>query len=271
LQFFFEKHALSRIFPPIGAPDRLFWPEMRDTTGRNPSSTRRTLISGAGRGLGLELTRQLLERGDRVFAVVRSPEKSTDLADLARAHGEFLALVTGDVGDSASIEAARRKVASLTDALDLVINNAATYGARGGTLETLDLAEVRSVMEVNLIGPLRVSQAFLPLLRKGRSPKLINLSSLMGSIADNGSGGTWAYRMSKAALNMAGRNLALELRGAGIPCVALHPGWVRTDMGGPSAPLSPGESVAAMIRTIDRITPDQTGSFLDRDGRQLPW
>ena len=233
--------------------------------------TRRILITGAGRGLGLEFTRQFLERGDRVFAVARRPGDSTDLGALARSHPELLAPVAGDVGDDASIEAARLKVASMTDALDLLINNAAAYGTRGGSLQSLDFAELRSVSEVNVIGPLRIARAFLPLLKKGRSPKLINLTSLMGSIADNKSGGTWAYRMSKAALNMAGKNLALELHGDGVTCVGLHPGWVRTEMGGPGAPLTPEESIASMIRTIDGMTLERTGGFFDRDGRPVPW
>jgi NAD(P)-dependent dehydrogenase (short-subunit alcohol dehydrogenase family) len=236
-----------------------------------PGPARRVLITGASRGIGLEFARQSLQRGDRVFALARRPEASKDLAALARDHGERLTLVAGDVTDDAAVEAARAKVASVTGAIDLLINNAGTYGTRGGSLENLDLAEVRSVYEVNAVGPLRVTKALLPLLRKGRSAKVISISSQMGSIENNQGGGSWAYRMSKAALNMANRNLAHDLRGDGIACIVLHPGWVRTDMGGPGAPLSAEEAVRSMIRTIDGITLDRTGAFLDRDGKPLPW
>lgn len=234
-------------------------------------STRRVLITGTSRGLGLEFTRQYLERGDRVFAMLRHPGESKELDALAAKFPERLTQIAGDVTDDPSIEAARAKVASATGALDILINNAGTYPKSGGGLADLDLAEIRSVYDVNAVGPLRVTRAFLALLKKGSGPRVIGITSLMGSIEDNSSGGSWAYRMSKAALNMANRNLAIDLRGDGIACVVLHPGWVRTDMGGPNAPLTPQESVASMIRTIDALTPEKSGGFYDREGQPLPW
>lgn len=235
------------------------------------SSNRRVVVTGANRGLGLEFARQYLKRGDRVFALVRKPEEAADLAALSKEHPGMLTVISGDVTDDASIEAARKKVSEATEALDVLINNAGTSGERGNDLADLDLADIRATYEVNAIGPVRVARALLPLLKKGRSPKIVSISSQMGSIENNRGGGSWGYRMSKAALNMANRNLAIALREDRITCVVLHPGWVRTDMGGPNATLSPEESIRSMIRTIDGLTLEKSGSFFDRDGTTLPW
>jgi NAD(P)-dependent dehydrogenase (short-subunit alcohol dehydrogenase family) len=231
----------------------------------------RIAVTGAGRGIGLEFARRWLERGDRVFALARRPAKSTGLAALALRHAGALRSIECDVGDDDSVARARTEVEEGADRLDLVVNNAAVFGARNASVETLALADVRHVFEVNVLGALRVSRAFLPLLRRGRRPALVHISSLLGSIADNSSGGYWDYRLSKAALNMAARNLAIELKQDGVLSVALHPGWVRTDMGGPDAPLGVEEAVAAMVRTIDALGPDQSGGFYDRTGRPAPW
>jgi NAD(P)-dependent dehydrogenase (short-subunit alcohol dehydrogenase family) len=131
--------------------------------------------------------------------------------------------------------------------------------------------EIRRVFEVNTLAPIRVAKAFVPLLMQGEAPRIVQMTSLMGSIADNGSGGSWSYRLSKAALNMMTKNLSHELAQSAIPCICIHPGWVRTDMGGPKAPLSIGESVAALIDTIDALSMEHSGAFLDRDGKPLPW
>lgn len=233
--------------------------------------SRRCLITGAKRGLGLEFTRQWLARGDEVYVLARRPESSSGLAELRRLHPEALRMADCDVADDASVEAARMAVETIWDRLDLAVNNAAVFCTEGGPLERLDLEEVRRAFEINTIGPLRVSRAFVPLLRKGTSPKLVHITSLMGSIDDNRSGGYWGYRLSKAALNMASRNLAHALKEAGIISVVLHPGWVRTEMGGPRAPLSPQEAVSALIRTIDSLSPRQSGGFFDREGKPCPW
>ncbi len=229
------------------------------------------LLTGASRGLGLEFTRQWLAAGHRVFALARNPEASRGLRDLSIRHPDRLVTRPCDVSDDASVAAARLRVGELTDRLDLVLNNAGTYGSQDDEPSTLDLAEARRVFEVNTLGPLRVSRAFLPLLRRGDRPRLVHITSLMGSIADNRSGSALAYRMSKAALNMASRNLALELAPNGIPSVVLHPGWVKTDMGGPRAPLPVEEAVAALIKTIDLLTAEHSGGFFDREGRPAPW
>ncbi len=231
---------------------------------------RQILITGAKRGLGLEFARQWLARGDRVFALARRPASSSALADLARRHPGALFTHDCDVADGGSVEKARRAVGKAWDRLDVVVNNAGIYG-ESVPIEGLDTEEVLRVFDINTVGPLRITRAFLPLLKQGISPRLVHITSLMGSIDDNRSGSHYAYRLSKAALNMASRNLAHDLRPAGIVSAVLHPGWVRTDMGGPQAPLSPEEAVGALIRTIYALGPAQSGGFYDRDGKSCAW
>jgi len=231
----------------------------------------RVLVTGTSRGIGLEFTRQYLEAGHRVFALARSPGQSAGLGALAERYPDALVRVECDVSDDASVARACKTVAWATDVLDHVLNNAGTFGQDDDRLEDLDFNVMRQVFEVNTFGAIRVTREFLPLLRKGRLPKLVHVTSLMGSVDDNRSGGNWSYRMSKAALHMASRNLALELARESIISVVIHPGWVRTDMGGAGAPLSVEDSVGAMIRTIEHLTPDDSGRFLDRHGKPAPW
>jgi NAD(P)-dependent dehydrogenase (short-subunit alcohol dehydrogenase family) len=231
----------------------------------------RILITGTGRGLGLQFTRHWLAGGREVFALARDPKGSEALQTLQAEHGQRLHTARCDVAGDGSVAEARSEVGKIWDSLDLLVNNAGTYGPKRGSLETVKLDDVRRVFEVNTLGSIRVNRAFVPLLRGGVNPRVVHLTSLMGSIGDNTSGGSWSYRISKTALNMVCRNLAHELREEGIPCVVIHPGWVRTDMGGSGAPLTVKESVAAMAATIDRLGIARTGAFLDKDGHPLPW
>lgn len=231
----------------------------------------RVLVTGASRGLGLEFARQWVEAGRRVFGLARDPAGSPELQALAEAHPDALTAVVCDVADGDSVAAARDRVAEDVDALDVVVNNAGVAG-RGDGIEDLDLDSVRRVFEINTLGPLRVTRTFLPLLRAGRKPaRLIHMTSLMGSIEDNRSGGSTPYRISKCALNMASRNLAHDLADEEIVSVVLHPGWVRTDMGGTGAPLPVTDAVAALIRTIEALGMERSGGFYDREGQPLPW
>jgi NAD(P)-dependent dehydrogenase (short-subunit alcohol dehydrogenase family) len=228
------------------------------------------LVTGAGRGLGFEFVRQWVARGDRVFALARDPEGSKRLQDLRRSRPETVAVLRCDVTSDAGIEAARREVERAAGRLDVVVNNAGTFGGEDETLESLDLDTARRVFDTNTLGPIRVSRAFLPLLRKSPRPRLVHITSGLGSVDDNRSGGHWTYRMSKTALNMASRNLAIELHDRGVVSTVLSPGWVRTDMGGSDAPLSAEEAVAAMIATIDRLETRHSGASLDRFGKPAP-
>lgn len=233
--------------------------------------TSRIFLTGANRGLGLEYARQWAAKGWRVFASCRSPEAAEELNEVAEAHPERLTVVRCDVTDEGSVRSAAETVAADTEGLEVVLNNAGVGGWRG-RLEELDFDEVRRVFEINTLGPMRVTRAFTDLLRKGREPRrLVHMTSLMGSIDDNRSGGAWPYRLTKCALNMAGVNMAHEFREDGIVSVVLHPGWVRTDMGGSGATLAVDEAVAALVGTIESLTLEDTGRFYDRNGDPLPW
>ena len=231
----------------------------------------RIAITGASRGLGLEFVRLYLEEGHQVLALARQPERSHGLAALQSKHASHLTCLSCDVADEKSVGAAAAQARKLSDSLDLLINNAGTYGTRDENVMSIDFERMRAVFETNTFGPLRLVRAFLPLLEKAAPSKVVHLTSLMGSMEDNRSGGAYAYRMSKAALNMASVNLALDLKQRGILSAVVHPGWVKTDMGGAGAPLEIEDAVKAMVQTIGRLKPEQSGGFFDRHGKPQPW
>lgn len=228
------------------------------------------MITGANRGIGLELTRQYLARGERVYATARHPKDAGDLHALSLQYPDTLALIPLDVTDQASVEAACEAVKLETDTLDVLINNAAILyeGDRPGTLTR---EHFRSTFEANVIGPAMIIQTFLPLLRGEGGAKVINVSSDMGSMALTDGGRHYSYHTSKAALNMLTRLFAGNLRPMGITVISLHPGWVQTDMGGSGATLPPEDSASGMLRVIDSITLDNSGAFYQWDGSQPPW
>lgn len=220
------------------------------------------VVTGAARGLGLEFVKQLTARGDDVIGTVR---REQDLAAVDAAGGEARLL---DVTDAASRE---RFVAGLEGRpIDVLLNNAGVMGAQRSLAE-LELGDLVRCFEVNAVAPLAMSRDLLTNLRAGDGRLLLQMTSRMGSIADNSSGGAYAYRASKAALNALNKSLAIDLREQGFRCVVLHPGWVRTDMGGSSAPLAVEDSVAGLLAVIDRLGPDDTGSFFDFAGERVPW
>jgi NAD(P)-dependent dehydrogenase (short-subunit alcohol dehydrogenase family) len=225
------------------------------------------VLTGASRGLGLEFTRRYLEAGHRVVATCRHPDRARGLHELAERHGGQLRIAACDVADPAACA----RIADLvpSDRIDLLIHNAGVFGGDDETIEEVDLDEVARAFDVNALGPLRVTRGLW--WRLGEGSRIVAVTSLMGSIADNTSGGRYGYRMSKAALNMAVRCLGHDCRPRGMVSFAIHPGWVRTDMGGPSAPLSIEESVASMVATIASRTVEHDGMFFDRDGEVLPW
>lgn len=234
-------------------------------------SATRVFVTGANRGIGLGFAREWLSRGARVFATAREPDEADDLSVLAGEHPDRLTVLACDVTDEESILAARNRVAEEVDGLDVVLNNAGISGERG-PIGDLDPAEIRRVFAVNTLGPIRVTQAFLPLLRAGRAPRrLVHMTSLMGSIDDNASGDAYAYRISKCGLNMASRSMAVDLAGEGIVSVVLHPGWVRTRMGGSGARIDVAEAVRSLVDTIEGLAERHSGGFYDREGEPLPW
>ena len=230
----------------------------------------RVLVTGANRGLGLEFTRQLLNRGEHVIAACRRPGRALKLTELAAAHPGHLNVVPLDVSNERSIGELAREDGALTGALDILINNAGMLisGERFGEIAAKSLEET---FAANVVGPLLVAQALAPLLSKGKNAKVMNLSSGLGSIASTKTFGTPSYSISKAALNMATRQLSAALHDAGVAVISIHPGWVRTDMGGASAALSPAESVTGMLSVLDKITLRDTGRFFDHKGDAMRW
>jgi NAD(P)-dependent dehydrogenase (short-subunit alcohol dehydrogenase family) len=239
---------------------------------------RHVVVTGANRGLGLELTRQLLAAGDEVVATARQPKTADDLNKLASTSDGRVTVVRLDVRDPAEIGAAALQIGERFDAVDLLVNNAGIWTApdepersSSGALADLRAEPVLEVLRINAVAPILVTQAFAPSLAAAPHAVVVNLSSGLGSIQGANGRGNIAYGMSKAALNMATRHLAAELRGHGVVVISMSPGWVATDMGGPSASLEPAESVHGMLNVLDALTPAQSGSFLDHTGATLPW
>lgn len=214
------------------------------------------LITGANRGIGLELARQLTERGDEVIALCRSSSPELDALGVRVLRGI-------DVTDQASLKKASEDLGEL--GLDVVVNNAGIFSNE--TFRDIDFDAIRKSFEVNALGPLRVTHALRNHLAQGA--KIILITSRMGSIDDNGSGAYYGYRMAKAALNMAGVNLAHDFRGKASVAI-LHPGMVATRMTGFSG-ISPAESAAALIERIDALEPEESGGFWHANGERLPW
>lgn len=226
---------------------------------------RTVFVTGASRGVGLEFVRQLLARGDSVIAAARDI-RSPNLVPLTTS-GQ-LSLVELDVSDPASIEGLPGRLGDR--GVDVVINNAGVSSTQK-SVEHLDAADMQRVFMINALAPMLVTRAMLPALRRGGGKTIVQITSQLGSIANNTGGSTYAYRGSKAALNQLNRSLSSELGPQGFVCVAMHPGWVRTDMGGPSAHLSAEESVTSMLKVIDTLSPGKSGAFLNYDGTGLPW
>jgi NAD(P)-dependent dehydrogenase (short-subunit alcohol dehydrogenase family) len=228
-----------------------------------------TLITGANRGLGFEFARQYLADGWQVYAACRNPQSASELRRLADASDDKLQILALDVIDSVSVQAAAAKLAG--QAIDLLLNNAGIGGPRGQSVGNIDYEAWAKVLDVNTMGPLRVSEAFVDHVAQSERKLIVTITSGMGSLADNTSGGAYAYRSSKAAVNMVMRSLAIDLAPRGIACVVINPGWVLTDMGGPHATLTTAESVKKLRRLIETLGPGQSGKFFNYDGREYAW
>jgi NAD(P)-dependent dehydrogenase (short-subunit alcohol dehydrogenase family) len=226
-------------------------------------------ITGANRGIGLEFTRQYLRDKWSVIATCRHPENANELNSLHDDTSGELIVEKLDITESDQIEAVHEVVSDKLNGLDLLINNAGVYGEKDG-FEDLSAKDLRQPFDVNCVGSFRVTRAFLDLLRENRGNVAL-LTSLMGSIEDNRSGGSNPYRISKAALNMLGKTLAEDYRDEGLYVAILHPGWVRTRMGGPNAKISVEESVSGLREVIARLDADRSGEFYAYDGEKRPW
>jgi len=220
------------------------------------------LITGANRGIGLEFARQYSEAGWQVIGTARKPDAATELRELG------VRVMQLDVTDDNSVA---RLAADLEgQPIDLLINNAGILIPQDTLAET-EIESAARTLDVNTLGPMRVTQALLPNLSAGKRKTVVNISSGLGSVANNDSGRFYGYRESKAALNMFSRSLGAEKRDQGFIVVAMDPGWVQTDMGGPNATLTVEQSVSGMRNVIDSLTVEDTGTYRSHSGTVVPW
>jgi NAD(P)-dependent dehydrogenase (short-subunit alcohol dehydrogenase family) len=232
----------------------------------------RILVTGADAGLGLSLVKRFLLGGYEVFAGLH--RSAVELNPLIAEYGSLLTLISLNVTDMDSVCKAAQQVTGLTNALDILINNAGLHLENSkSSLEQLDLADghLEQTMEVNAFGPLRVVQQFLPLIEKGRQKLIVNISSEAGSIADCRRENQFAYCMSKAALNMQSKILQNYLQPRSFKVLAVHPGWMRTNMGGPQAPLPADDAAEAIFKLAQRKWDIEGPMYVDNQGIPLPW
>lgn len=237
----------------------------------------RVLVTGANRGLGLEFVRQYAADGWHVTACCRHPGQAKALAEMASRSDGRVKVHQVDLADMVRIEGL---AAELTDVpIDVLINCAGTlgkYSMDDGAIEksrfgTFDADEWLNVYKINVMAPMKLSEALIKNVEASEQKKIITLTSELGSIGTNSVGGFYAYRASKSAVNSIMKNMAVDLKNRGIVCVPLHPGWVRTDMGGSAAPVDAEASVTGMRNVIAGLTPAKSGHYLTFEGKELPW
>lgn len=229
------------------------------------------VVTGCSRGIGLALAGELASGGWTVFAGVRDPSTCTALDQMVQRAGVpgTIRIVPLDVTSDESVREAVSVVSGHVRAVDVLVNNAGVFPEVGNEeLEKLPLRFFEEAFAVNVVGVARVTRSFLPLLGRAGHPRVVNISSRAGSVGSKEDHSHYAYSASKAALNMLTRTMAAELRLRGITVVAVTPGWVKTEMGGPSATITVAESARSLAATIDRLTAGDAGEFLDRDGRR---
>jgi NAD(P)-dependent dehydrogenase (short-subunit alcohol dehydrogenase family) len=220
------------------------------------------LITGANRGLGLEFAHQYAADGWNVIGTARNPEQADALNALPVEVAQL------DVADQASVDALAKSLEGRP--IDLLINNAGIF-PRVSKIEEVNFDDYSRTIAVNTLGPVRVTRALLPNLRRGEKKTIVNITSRLGSMTLNDYGAYYGYRESKAALNMFTKTLAVELDPEGFTCLTIHPGWVKTDMGGQNATLTPEESISGMRAVIQKLGPADTGTYWSYSGEQVPW
>ena len=226
------------------------------------------LVTGANRGIGLEWCRQYADAGWRVYASCRHPDAAEDLIELASGRPQ-ISIHRIDVTDPDSIEAVRTALAH--EPLDVLVNNAGVYLEKYTHPEQLHYGDWQQTFAVNTLGPMRMAEALLEQLARSRRGRIVNMTSHMGSIAEIEAPGDYYYRSSKAALNAAMKGLSIALKPRGIGVLLLHPGWVKTRMGGPGATVSPTDSVAGMRALVERFSMTGSGRFFRYNGSEIPW
>ena len=224
------------------------------------------LITGANRGIGLALVKAYAGRRDRVIACIRATSDRDALDAAVAAAPKWIEVIEMDVSDPLEIARTRRKLEA--EPIDILINNAGIGGPDRQSATDMDFEGLEEALNINAIAPLRVATAFLPNVKAAKG-KIITLSSQMG--ATGASADNLAYRVSKQAVNRLMRGLATELKPQGVPVLIVHPGWVKTDMGGEGAQLSPEQSAAQLLKLIDKFDIASTGKFLAWNGKELAW
>ena len=241
-----------------------------ETSNRSINSMPTVLVTGANRGLGLEFARQYTKLGWDIIACTRKP----NAPELLELNQSLLQICELDVIDHPAIDALAAKLSEVT--VDVLVNNAGTTGPKGAPecmeysgVDNTDYDIWREVFEVNLLGAFKVATAFQPHLSRAERGVLLNMSSDLGSIAQNTMGNMYSYRSSKSALNMLTKGFSIDWKD--IICVSMAPGWCRTELGGPGAEIEPADSVAEQIKAIAKLSQEQSGSFIDRFGQSVAW
>jgi NAD(P)-dependent dehydrogenase (short-subunit alcohol dehydrogenase family) len=228
------------------------------------------LITGANRGIGLGLTEAFLKDGWQVIASYR--EDKGGLTDLQDAFKSKLFISKCDISSDEIVAAFLKEVSGSFKSIDILVNNAGILPSRQSSIEKVTADDLLQTLNVNTVGPLRITNAFLPMVRNGALKKIINFSTMMSSYALNKTGGSYTYRISKTALNMLNYNLAIELKPEGIMALAVHPGWVQTEMGGEKAPVTIEESVTGLKDLFLKSSVEKhSGKLFDYMGAELPW
>ena len=227
------------------------------------------LITGASRGIGLEMVKYSIEQNWRVFACCRHPQQADRLLSVAKLANGRVSVHVADMDELATIQALAYELRN--EAIDILVNNAGIYGSENNKFGNVDVASWIKTFQVNSIAPLKVAEALFEHVRMGELKIIACITSKMGSMADNGYGNSYIYRSSKAALNAVVKSMSIDLGNDGIKCVALHPGWVKTDMGGPNAEITARESVTHLFNIMLSLREEDSGRFIDIDGSDIPW
>lgn len=227
------------------------------------------LVTGASRGIGLEMVRYGMDKGWNVLACCRHPQQAENLLSMAQLSNGRVSVYIADMSELATIQALAYELRN--EKIDMLINNAGVYGSDRNRFGEVDVKSWLDSFQVNTIAPLKMSEAFVEQLSMGHNKVIACLSSKMGSMSDNSSGGSYIYRSSKAALNAVVKSMSIDLADKGIKCVVLHPGWVKTEMGGPNAEITSRQSVEKMFDTLLSLHAEDSGRFIDIDGTDIPW
>ena len=226
------------------------------------------LVTGANRGLGIEFVEQYLNEGNEVIATYRSENSSIDLFEMGNERSN-LKLLQLDVSSNKSLDSFAENLGN--SPIDIFINNAGVYGPRNSSFGNVDEENWIPAIKINAIAPVLLTQLIIKNIRAGTDKKLIYITSKMGSIDDNKGGGAYVYRSSKTALNAVVKSLSVDLKNENIAVALIHPGWVKTDMGGPNALIDKDTSVRGMTEVISNLDISSTGNFFNYDGTIIPW